>query len=43
MAADDENRTEVNYGRNYDRLREVKTRWDPDNTFHPNANIPPAM
>jgi FAD/FMN-containing dehydrogenase len=27
---------------NWDRLREVKRRYDPDNLFHLNHNIPPA-
>ena len=26
----------------FDRLREVKRAWDPDNVFHHNQNIPPA-
>jgi FAD/FMN-containing dehydrogenase len=30
------------YGANYERLVEVKTKWDPDNVFRLNKNIPPA-
>jgi FAD/FMN-containing dehydrogenase len=29
------------YGPNYDRLREIKRRYDPDNVFHLNHNVAP--
>ncbi len=30
------------YGTNYDRLRELKQKYDPTNQFHQNQNITPA-
>lgn len=30
------------YGPNFERLRQVKKSYDPDNIFHLNTNIPPA-
>jgi FAD/FMN-containing dehydrogenase len=29
------------YGNNYERLAEIKSKWDPDNLFSMNKNIPP--
>ena len=31
------------FGSNYDRLVELKTKYDPDNLFHINLNIPPQQ
>jgi FAD/FMN-containing dehydrogenase len=41
MAGDDQDRISVNYKGNYDRLVQVKRRYDPDNLFHLNQNIKP--
>jgi len=38
----DDRHRERAFGRNLDRLREVKREYDPDNRFRLNANIPPA-
>jgi FAD/FMN-containing dehydrogenase len=35
-------RVRASYRSNYDRLAQIKRRYDPDNTFHINQNIRPA-
>ena len=35
-------RVKASYRDNYDRLTQVKQRYDPDNTFHINQNVQPA-
>jgi hypothetical protein len=37
-----QDRIKASYRGNYDRLADVKARYDPDNTFHVNQNILPA-
>jgi FAD/FMN-containing dehydrogenase len=37
-----QDRVKASYRGNYDRLAQVKTRYDPDNTFHINQNIQPG-
>ena len=42
MAEDDQDRVRTNYKGNYDRLAEIKRRYDPGNLFRHNLNIAPA-
>ena len=39
---DDQGRAKANYGANYERLAQIKKKYDPDNLFHVNHNIKPA-
>ncbi len=41
-AGDDMDRVRANFGMNYKRLGEIKTKYDPDNVFRSNQNIAPG-
>jgi len=42
LGENDDDRVPVAYGANYQRLAELKKKYDPDNLFHLNPNIKPA-
>jgi hypothetical protein len=42
MDKDDLPKVAENYGANYSRLSEIKAKYDPQNLFHVNQNIPPG-
>jgi hypothetical protein len=42
MMDEGQDRVRASYRNNYDRLAQIKRRYDPDNTFHVNQNIRPA-
>jgi len=42
MSGDDQNRVPDNFGANYQRLREIKEKYDPGNLFRMNPNIVPT-
>jgi len=41
-ASDDADRVGANFGSNFDKLRKVKSKYDPSNRFRVNQNITPA-
>jgi FAD/FMN-containing dehydrogenase len=41
MADEGQDRVQASYRHNYDRLVDVKTKYDPNNVFHVNQNIKP--
>lgn len=42
LAEDGADRTAAAYGKNFERLRQIKAAYDPDNFFRSNRNISPA-
>ena len=42
MMDEGQDRVRASYRANYDRLAQVKYRYDPANTFHINQNVQPA-
>lgn len=43
MSGDDQDRVRANYRQNYDRLIQIKTRYDPTDLFQMNQNIKPSL
>ena len=41
LAEDEGTRIAAAYGDNFSRLAEVKAKWDPENVFRMNHNVPP--
>jgi len=42
MMEEGNDRIKATYGENYERLRKIKSKYDPDNLFHVNQNIEPV-
>jgi FAD/FMN-containing dehydrogenase len=43
MMEEGDARVQATYGTNHDRLCRIKAKYDPDNFFHVNQNIPPLL
>ena len=43
MMEEGDDRVKATYGENYERLQQIKTKYDPDNFFRVNQNIPPIQ
>jgi hypothetical protein len=43
LGDDESDRIRAAYGANYDRLVAIKGKYDPDNFFHLNQNVQPAV
>ena len=41
LGTGEQQRVPAAYGTNYERLVEIKKKWDPDNVFRMNHNIQP--
>jgi len=42
LTADEQQRTQAAYGKNFERLSRIKARYDPQNLFRTNLNVAPA-
>ncbi len=43
LSEDDSGRVREAFGGNFERLSEIKTKYDPQNRFRRNQNIPPLI
>ena len=43
LGKDEAERVPDAYGEHYDRLRDLKNKWDPENLFRMNQNIEPTV